>query len=867
MEIRTRFMLSFIQKSISLKITFALVAILSLVLGGFAFMLLKQRSSALETMLLSKARTHAIVGARAMESVLEEALSCGALTREQLFDFDYRRITEGPLSTSDIPKFSTPYDRYLDGRILGIQDAFLEDEMVAFAVLVDHRGYLPTHNSRYSLPLSGDPVFDRNWNRTKRIFNDPVGLAAAEFDRQGEILRQVYRRDTGETMWDVASPVFVGGTHWGAFRVGFSIHQMEAAISQLRATIAGLFLITLAAISLTIHFVVLKLTAPLKKVTDESQKVARGDSRRIEEPPCDDEIGTLVRVFNGMLEDLNATTVNKQYMDDLLSSIHEALLVVSSTGRILKINLAATRLFGLASDCLLSMNILDMLPDRSPSDEDWFKTLWKREESTVFEITYRKASGEQFTASTSLSHLRRRGGSPDALIWLVQDISDRKRAQQDLLESKKFLETVLNSIGDAISILDAETFEVLGCNRLFLERSGHKELSDVLGRTCFDVTHHGIECWKAGEICPMEETRQTGENASCEHIHVDKDGWEEHVQLITCPIKDADGRVRKVVHVARDITVQKNIETELRISSQLLERSNQELMAKTAELEEAYQTLQSSQLTIMQQEKMASIGQLAAGVAHEINNPIGFISSNLRTLQKYQGGIFEYLDAQESRLAEGGMEQEAQELAELKKRLKIDYLRQDSGDLISESLEGAERVRQIVAGLKSFSRVDQAEQGLADINECLDSTINIVWNELKYKATLERDYGALPRTWCYPQQLNQVFMNLLVNAGHAIEDQGVIRVRTRLEKDRILISVSDSGCGITDEHQSRIFEPFFTTKEVGKGTGLGLSIAYDIIQKHNGDIRVQSEPGKGTCFTILLPQRDSAPGEAQQPRA
>lgn len=178
-------------------------------------------------------------------------------------------------------------------------------------------------------------------------------------------------------------------------------------------------------------------------------------------------------------------------------------------------------------------------------------------------------------------------------------------------------------------------------------------------------------------------------------------------------------------------------------------------------------------------------------------------------------------------------------IEEKKRSLKIDYITEDIESLIRESLEGADRVRKIVQDLKSFSRLDEAEHKLADINAGIDSTINIVWNELKYKATLTKEYGDIPLTKCNPGQLNQVFMNLLMNAAHAIDKQGEIRIKTWFGGNRINIAVSDTGCGISEENRSKIFEPFFTTKEVGKGTGLGLSIAYDIIKKHNGEIKVR----------------------------
>ena len=279
-----------------------------------------------------------------------------------------------------------------------------------------------------------------------------------------------------------------------------------------------------------------------------------------------------------------------------------------------------------------------------------------------------------------------------------------------------------------------------------------------------------------------------------------------------------------------------------------------DLRAVTKELEKAYAELKEAQLQIFQQEKMASIGQLAAGVAHEINNPMGFISSNLGTLNKYIDRLAEFIAAIDQSVGECVGNLEADKLSAVRKRLKIDYIMEDARQLIAESQDGAGRVRRIVQDLKSFSRVDQTECALINLNEALDTTINIAWNEIKYVATLDREFGDIPHVKCYPQQLNQVFLNLLVNAAHAVGDsQGNITVRTWCEGRDVLVSVTDNGCGIPEEIQQRIFEPFFTTKEVGKGTGLGLSISYDIIRKHGGEIKVESEVGRGTTFIVRLP--------------
>lgn len=271
-----------------------------------------------------------------------------------------------------------------------------------------------------------------------------------------------------------------------------------------------------------------------------------------------------------------------------------------------------------------------------------------------------------------------------------------------------------------------------------------------------------------------------------------------------------------------------------------------EQLARVQERVQARQEKKQMEAFVFQQEKLASVGQLAAGVAHEINNPIGYIYSNLGTLKKYLGKLVEYFDATTS-----GLTQE--ELQHLRKAGKIDFIVEDVRDLINESVEGTERVREIVQNLKSFSRVDEVKCKESDINECLENTIKVIWNELKYKVKVAKEYGELPPIRCYPQQLNQVFMNFLVNAAQAIDKEGEITIRTWQDEGNIFVSIADTGQGIPAENMHKLFEPFFTTKETGKGTGLGLSIAHEIIQKHNGRIEVESEVGKGTTFTVALP--------------
>jgi two-component system NtrC family sensor kinase len=286
-----------------------------------------------------------------------------------------------------------------------------------------------------------------------------------------------------------------------------------------------------------------------------------------------------------------------------------------------------------------------------------------------------------------------------------------------------------------------------------------------------------------------------------------------------------------------------------------------ELELKNRELEAAYDELKTSQKKILQQEKMASIGQLAAGIAHEINNPMGFIMSNLDCLQKYMTALSDFIKVQSDAiglLPEHDCDSASSHVAEKRKALNIDYILDDTPNLIVESLEGAHRVKKIVADLTKFSRVDDVRYAPADINKVLDGTLNIVGNELKYKATVKKDYAELPLVHCNEGQLGQVFMNLLVNASQAIENFGEISIRTWRDNGHVHVAISDTGCGMPESQLNRIFEPFFTTKEIGKGTGLGLTIAYDVVKKHNGEIEATSVEGKGTTFTVKIPADNSS---------
>jgi signal transduction histidine kinase len=245
---------------------------------------------------------------------------------------------------------------------------------------------------------------------------------------------------------------------------------------------------------------------------------------------------------------------------------------------------------------------------------------------------------------------------------------------------------------------------------------------------------------------------------------------------------------------------------------------------------------------------MAAIGQLAAGVAHEINNPIGYVFSNIGSLAAYVNDMLRLIRAYENLAAS------TPEIDRLRREIDVDFLTEDVLSLIAESQDGIDRVKQIVHSLKDFSRADEGGEFVAaDLRQCIESTLNVVNNEIKYKAEVRKEFAELPPVECRPSQVNQVVMNLLVNAAQAIEQRGEIVVRTALHGQGALIEIADNGAGIAPQHLDRIFEPFFTTKPVGQGTGLGLSLSYGIVKDHHGSIKVDSQLGRGTCFRVWLP--------------
>ncbi|CAM3542912.1 Sensor protein ZraS [Vibrio aerogenes CECT 7868] len=285
-----------------------------------------------------------------------------------------------------------------------------------------------------------------------------------------------------------------------------------------------------------------------------------------------------------------------------------------------------------------------------------------------------------------------------------------------------------------------------------------------------------------------------------------------------------------------------------------------ESLNKTLEnqIEHRTRALEKTNEQLIHSEKMASIGTLAAGVAHEINNPVGFIMSNIRTLSTYTATyneIISQLQQLDEQQSEEELRQAVRSLKAWLKQKDIEFILEDMAEIITDIHEGNERINHIVSGLKDFSHVDQDKSYKpANLNEAIEKTLRVTENELKYKAETVVELSDLPLVNCNTSQIQQVLLNLIINASHAIEAEGRIEIRSWAENNRVCISVRDNGSGIPPALHKKIFDPFFTTKKVGKGTGLGLAISYNIMKEHQGEILMESQPGEGTCFTLNFPK-------------
>jgi PAS domain S-box-containing protein len=403
-------------------------------------------------------------------------------------------------------------------------------------------------------------------------------------------------------------------------------------------------------------------------------------------------------------------------------------------------------------------------------------------------------------------------------------IRQRGATERRIRDLERYNENVIQNMNSALLVFDPEG-RVTSCNT---------PAGQILGQPVEALIGQQVRDWfpdGSGEGMIARTLAEGIRFKGAESVITRPDGSVVPVGISCAPISAVKGEPRGAVATFQDITEMRHLQRQ-----------------------------------ILQAEKMASIGQLAAGVAHEINNPMGFIHANLFQMAEYISDlrrVWVQVEQLQKCVEQGDLDEgrkASERLMSLAEEVDVEFVLGDLAKAVRESQEGSERIRHIVHDLRDFSYQDTGERVLADINQCLESTANIVWPMMKHLVVLEKQYQDLPSLNCYPMQLKQVFMNLLVNAYQAIEEKlggegetGRIQLRTEHRGGQIVVTVADTGVGIAPGNLDRIFDPFFTTKKVGAGTGLGLSTSYSIVQRHGGAIRVESTPGRGTTFHVLLP--------------
>jgi PAS domain S-box-containing protein len=532
------------------------------------------------------------------------------------------------------------------------------------------------------------------------------------------------------------------------------------------------------------------------------------------------------------------------------------LLVDPATLQIMVANAPVAEALGYAPEVLPGMTITDI----ESALQDVF--YWEDVRSGQYlevqnqEGGYRCADGELLTVSKSIHRLAH--GGRTLLLVVATQAQGVRQVQDALAQTLSQLRATLESTGNGILVLDWHG-KITGMNRQFGKMWA---LPDALLRAQDDLQ---LLAFIAASVVETELMRSRL-NVIVDHAETadtlrHRDGRVFEVSARPQYLEEQIiGRVFSVQDITqRTLDAQALRESRDQLEQRVLERTadlhtlNDTLEQEKERLALLVKELEAAQAQLMQSERMASIGQLAAGVAHEINNPVGFVNSNLGSLQHYVVSLLRLLAAYQQ--TEGSLPEVAvQQLGVLKQELDFEFMCDDITTLLAESLDGLKRVTRIVQDLKNFSHVDESESQWADLEAGLESTLRVVWNELKYKAEVVKEFAGVPQIKCYPFQLNQVFMNLLINASQALVDKGRITLHTGFDANEVWVAVQDTGRGIKPENLQKVFDPFFTTKPVGKGTGLGLSLSYDIVKKHGGRIEVTSVVGQGTTFTVFLPR-------------
>jgi len=495
----------------------------------------------------------------------------------------------------------------------------------------------------------------------------------------------------------------------------------------------------------------------------------------------------------------------------------------------INVDIAFGKILGISEDKVYKVDLLTFLSDFDATIVEFYKEFISRGEDIATEF-YFYSSDKKIKINFIKVNKE----------YIVTQLLDFKLHSSSTKNASQY-ETLLNNSTDIILTIK-DSREIMDCNEQSVKVYGYTR-DELLKLSIDDISAN------TRNINDEELYTTVKDGLIIEDSHYRKDGTVFPVEVRAIGI-EAEGE-KFIFSIARDITERKNFIDDLN--------------KKNKELENALDRLKQTQIQLMNEDKMASIGQLSAGIAHEINNPLGFVLSNFNTLKKYIGKFSNTIEAYRNLITKIGDNNVmiSQELNEIDKKNKIDYILEDLEGLFSDTEEGLNRIRKIVLALRKFAHDNvTGEFEEYDLNDGINNTLIIVKNEIKYNCDIKTNLGEIPMINVIGSEINQVLLNMIINASHAIKDKidksnirGEIIITTYCDNDFVCFSIEDNGSGISKENLNRIFEPFFTTKPVGIGTGLGLSISYEIIKnKHKGEIEINSTVGLGTKITIKLPK-------------
>ncbi|MBI5149451.1 MAG: PAS domain S-box protein [Candidatus Omnitrophica bacterium] len=627
----------------------------------------------------------------------------------------------------------------------------------AFAVLLDGKGAIVAAPDFLFEEKGRHPEDPNYWKKTVSEFTKnyfSLNYESARLAIKGD-KGYLAEKDPNGQKWIIG---YAGSNGYGDFKgLGWSvltllnIHMTTTFNAKLRSQLAAVGLIILLPVLLTGIFLSRRFEIPIRKLIDGTRLIAQGDLSKKIRIRTGDEVEQLADAFNKMTADLKKSRdgllAAKEYINNIIESMLDPLIVIDHEGKIENVNAAACTLTRHQKEELVGADVNSI----------FMKKIYEKDTAAGQWLNKSPAGGQETKLKTSA--------------------------------------------GDEIPV--SVSWSVLRQN------------------------------------VPPEAGRD-GTDATAVHGYV---------------------------IVAHDITARIRMENILAtMNGDLMERERV-LSLTLSDLKKAHEELKQIQMQVLHTEKLASIGQLAAGVAHEINNPVGFVSNNVEILEQYVNDYTRLLRAT-SGLKEpvrqenwAAVKTALEEIAKIETEINLDYLMKDTPELLRHTRAGIERIRKIVMDLRTFSRDDKDTVERVKVEDIIEGVLNIVQHEIQFKAELKKDYADTPFVLGSPQRIGQVFINLLMNAAQAMDEKGTIEIKTSLRDGYVCADVRDTGKGIPEENIKKIFDPFFTTKPVGQGTGLGLSVSYEIIKKHGGDIRVQSQPGAGTTFTVMLPVEKKAQTE------